>query len=144
DDGRALAALRPVAAGHVLVARRERRAVGLRAGQDIVLVRAALARLDGIALLVERGFRVDVRIVVQVFDILGDRDALRILPRALADAVARVDGLRAVDRALAQVSAPRLATRARVARELLAIGVSARETAEIGALARVDARDEES
>src|SRR5690606_39684715 len=46
DDRRALAALRPVTAGHVLVAGHERRAVGLRAGENVVLVGTIAACLD--------------------------------------------------------------------------------------------------
>src|SRR5690606_6846578 len=131
DDRRALAALRPVTAGHVLVAGHERRAVGLRAGENVVLVGTIAACLDRISLLVESRLLVDVRIIVQILDILGDGHALRVPPRPLADAVARVHRLRAADRALAQVSAPCLRARAGVTREFLAIGVGARESAEI-------------
>src|SRR5262249_49619575 len=50
DHRRALAALRPVAAG-AIVAGRERGAVGLRAGEDVVHVRGVATAVDGLALL---------------------------------------------------------------------------------------------
>jgi hypothetical protein len=100
-----------------------------------VLVRRIAAPFDRVTLFVERGFLVDVWILVQVLDILGDSHALGVLPRSLADAVARIDGLSTVDRALAEISAPGFGACARLARELRAIGVRTRESAKIGAFA---------
>src|SRR2546426_11111754 len=59
DDRRALAALRPVAAGGI-AARRRVHAGRVRAGEDVVLVRRVAAALDRLALLVQRGFFADV------------------------------------------------------------------------------------
>jgi hypothetical protein len=53
------------------------RAIGLRAGQNIVLVWLITARIDPIALLVERSLFIEVVIVrMQVSDVIGNLDPL--------------------------------------------------------------------
>src|SRR3954447_12723222 len=91
EHGRALCGAGPVAAGAVL-AGPECGAVGLRAGQHIVAVRRVAAAVDDLGLLAERGLLGEVVGAVQLGDILGDDDALGVLPWSLADAVARIDG----------------------------------------------------
>ena len=100
------AALGPVAA-RLVVAGRERRAVRLRAGQDVVLVRRVAAAVDDLALFGERGLLGEVVGAVQLRDVLGDDDALGVLPRAAADAILGVDG--AARPCVLQVGVPRLA-----------------------------------
>src|SRR5678816_934327 len=95
DDRRAVAALRPVAAGGIAAGGRVP-AHGIGAGEDVVLVRRVAATLDRVALLVERGLLVDVALVrVQVAHVLRHHHALGVGPGAFADALARVDTLRA-------------------------------------------------
>src|SRR6185436_99275 len=105
DHRRALAALRPVAAGAVL-AGRERGAVGLGAGQDVVHVRRVAPAVDRLALLGQRRLLGDVVLAVQLGHVLGDDGSLGVLPGTSTDAVTRVDGAGALR---AQVGVPGLA-----------------------------------
>src|SRR5437867_9251985 len=139
DHRRPLAALRPVAAGAVL-AGPERGAVGLGARQDVVHVRRVAAAVHRVALLRQRRLLGDVVRAVELGQVLGDDGALRVLPGAAADAIARVDGAGAL---AAQVCVPGLAAGARRLREHLALLVRAGQTAEIGALSGAGAGDEE-
>src|SRR5215467_15028647 len=86
DHRGALSALGPVAAGAIL-AGREGGAVRLRAGEHIVHVRRVAAPVHRVTLLGQRGLLVDVVGAVQLGHVLGDDDALGVLPGALADAV---------------------------------------------------------
>ena len=81
DLRRAVAALGPVAAGAV-VAARERRAVGLRTGEDVVLVGGVAAPVDQLSLLGQRGLLGQVVGAVQLRRIARDDDAFRVLPGA--------------------------------------------------------------
>src|SRR5262249_58724161 len=101
NDRRALAAARPVLARLVL-ARRERRSIRLRACQNVVHV-------DGLALLAQR--RLLVQLVVgamEVGDAARDRLALGAFPRPLPDAIACVHRRLAVGRLRREVSMPGL------------------------------------
>ena len=69
--------------------------------------------------------------------------ALEILPRALADAVARIDRRLAAAFLGAEIGAPGLAARAVALRQRLAVLVGPRDAAEVGALAGPRAGDEE-
>src|SRR5262249_26534168 len=140
DHRRALAALGPVGAGAIL-AGRERGTVRLRARQDVVRVRRVAAPVDGVALLGERGLLVDVVRAVELGEVLGDDDALGVLPGPCADAVARIDGAGALR---AQIRLPGLGARARRRAEQLTELVGTREPAAIAALAGALARDEEA
>ena len=92
-----------------------RPAVGLRAGQDVVPVRRIAAAVDRLALLVQRGLLGQVvAVAVQIGDALGDHRALGVLPRAVADAILGVHGVRALR---AEIGAPGLAGRAGGLRE---------------------------
>src|SRR2546429_7209409 len=106
DDGDALAALRPVAA-RLVIAARKCRPVGLRSGQDVVLVRRVAPPIDYVALLRYRGLLVQIVGGVKLRHVFRDSDAFGVLPGAVADTVARIDGLRSLR---AEVSVPRPAT----------------------------------
>src|SRR4029077_516389 len=93
---RALRARRPVLAGAIVRAG-ERGTVRLRAREDVMPVRLVADAVVDVALLAEcRLLGEIVGGAVQVSDVLGDHDALGILPGSLADAVARIDGRLAV------------------------------------------------
>jgi len=141
DHGRALAVPRPVAAGRVPVAQGEGAAVRLRARQDIVHVGGVATAVDGLALLGQRRLLAQLALgSVQVGHAPGDDGAFGVAPRALADAVACVDGC---GTAGAEIGTPGAGAGARSLGQLLAMPVGAVEPAEIRALARAGARDEE-
>src|SRR5690606_31954189 len=129
DHGGAVAAAGPVAAGAILPGR-ERGAVRLRAGQDVVPVRAVAAAVDYLAPLVERGLLVEVVVAVQLVDVLRNDHTLRVLPRSAPDAIARINRLAAIGLS-AEVGAPGAAARPHRLRELLAVGIGALEPAEV-------------
>src|SRR4030095_17208973 len=101
-----VAALGPVAA-RLVVARRERGPVGLRAGDDAVLIGRVAAAVDGRSLFGERGLLVQIVGAVQLGDILGNDVSLGVLPRAFADAVLGIHGRGRARRLRAQVRLPR-------------------------------------
>src|SRR5687768_15470354 len=136
DDGRSIAALRPVAAGHVLVAGGGA-AIGLRAGEDVVPVRAVAPPVDHLAFLVEPGLFVDFAVGMEVVDVARDFLALRVLPRAFANSIPGIDFVGT------EVRPPLALPSAGGFRQRLAMPVSALEPAEIGALAGPGAGDEE-
>src|SRR5262245_66041170 len=80
DHRRARAAVRPVAAGAILVGR-ERCAVGLGSREDVVHVRRVAAPVDLAALLGGRRLLVDVVLAVPLGEGLRDDDALSVRPR---------------------------------------------------------------
>src|SRR5438445_11873720 len=87
-----LRAARPILAGAV-VAGRERGTVWLRSRQHVVAVRRIAAAVDAVALFAERGLLGKIVVgAMQSGNILGDHHALGILPRSLADALARIRG----------------------------------------------------
>src|SRR5262249_54877664 len=90
EHRRTLGAARPVVAGFI-VTRWERGAIGLRAGQRVVLVGGVSAAVDDIPLLGQRRLLVDVVVAMQFVEIFGDDHTLDVLPWPLADAVAGVD-----------------------------------------------------
>src|SRR5947207_12312826 len=98
-------------------------------------VRGVAAAVDEVALLGQVGLLCQVVLAVQLVDIFRDDDALGVLPRPLADAVAGVDGGFAVGRLGAEIGVPRTAAGAGRLRQLLAMLVGAFEATEIGALA---------
>src|SRR3954468_23498227 len=106
EHGRALGAARPVAAGAVF-ASRECAAFRGGAGQRIVPVRREADARDDEAPLGHRVVEAELVVgAVQIVDAGGDDGALEVLPRAIADAFAGVDGGLAVSGLRAQVSAP--------------------------------------
>src|SRR5215469_2497430 len=119
EHRRSLTAARPVVAG-LVVTRRKRRAVGLRAGQRVVPVGSVAAAVDDIALLGQCGLLGDVVFTVQFVETFGDDHPLDVLPRTLADAVARVDRRLTVDRLGAEIRVPGMAAGADSLGQLLA------------------------
>src|SRR6185312_15537309 len=108
-----------------------------RAGEDVVAVRGVAAAVVDLALFGERGFLGQiVARAVELGDVLGDHDALGVLPRPVADTLARVHGARALGILGREIGVPCLATGACGLRELLAVTVGPSEPAEIAALAR--------
>src|SRR5687768_3352847 len=116
------------------------RSVRLRAGEDVVLV----AR-DRSALLGQRVLAAEsVGIGMQIGPRLRDHPALRIHPRPLADAIARVDRRLAGRSGGAQIRAPRAVPGSRGRGKCLTLLIRAGESTEIGPVARAGARDEKT
>ena len=84
-----------------------------------------------------------IAVAVQIVDALGDGFALEILPRTVADAVARIDRRLTVGGLSAEIGAPGLSARAVALRQLQAKRIGAFQAAEIGALAGPVADDKE-
>src|SRR6478672_2456480 len=131
---------RPVAARAVLSGGKGR-AVGLRAREHVVHIRRIAAAVDDGALLGERGLLRQVVAAVELGHVFRDDLALRVLPWALADAIAGVDRPGALR---AEIGVPRLAAGAGRRGELLAVLVGAVESAQIAAVADRRARDEKA
>jgi hypothetical protein len=112
QHGAPLAAAAPVAAGHVLVAR-DGASVGLRAGQYVTHIGTVAASIDHCTLFVERRVLVEIIGAMELVHVLGDHDALGVVPGSLADPVARIARRRTAGRRGAQIGAPRVAARAR-------------------------------
>jgi hypothetical protein len=142
DDRRALRAARPVVAGFV-VPRRKGAAVGLRAGQRIVLVWSVAEAVDDVALLGQVGLLSKIVVAVQLIDILGDHHAFGVLPRPAPDTVARIDGRLAVGHLGAEIGMPGVISGRRALREPLADLVGTGQTTEICAFAGAGAGHEE-
>src|ERR1700694_3410405 len=81
---------------------------------------------------------------MQLRDILGDDDALGVLPRTLADAVACIHRGLAVGGLRREISVPGLRARTRGLRQRLALIVGAGETAEVAAIADAGGGHEET
>src|SRR5947199_3524389 len=97
DHRGALGAAHPIMAGPVLGGR-EGSAIRLGAGQEIVIIRRKTASRDHRAALGERGPIVQlVAVAMQIVEAFCDNFALEILPGAATDAIASVDGRRAID-----------------------------------------------
>src|SRR5262245_48351179 len=141
--GRALGATRPVAAGAILGGW-ERAALRGRAGQHVVTIRREAHARNDLAALAQR--RVEAQFIVvavQIVDIGRDDLAFEILPRAVADAVARIDRRLTGGLLGTQIGAPGFPSGAVTLRQRLAILVGAFDAAQIGALAGPGAGDEE-
>src|SRR5437660_290413 len=96
DHGCALGAARPVAAGSVLAGRKGP-SVHLRARKNVVSIgRVANAGNHGPALGQRHLHAEFVVVAMKIVDVLGDDLVFEILPGAASDAVAGIDGLRAV------------------------------------------------
>src|SRR5262249_30239284 len=120
-------------------------AVRLRSRQHVVTVRRVANAVDHLALLGKRGLLGEVvACAVQVSDVLGNDDAFRVLPGPLADAVLRVHRRLAVGRLRRKIGAPGFRPRPRGLRQRLAMTVGAGNAAEIAALARAVAGQEEA
>ncbi len=143
EHRRALRAARPVLAGAVL-AGGKCGAVGLRSRQRVMAVRRIAAAVGDLALLRQRGLFCQIVGAVQLGDVLGDDNAFCVLPRPLADAIARIDRGLAVDGLGREIGAPGFCSGASGLRQRLAGVVGTRETAEIGAVANARRGDKET
>jgi hypothetical protein len=143
DLNRAIAAAGPVVAG-LVITWRIRSAVGLRAGEDVVLVRGIAAGGHDVAFFSQRRFLVEVVVAVELGDVFRDDDALDVLPRPAPDAVPGVDGRLPRRGAGAQVGAPDVAAGACGIGQRLAMPVRTRQSTEVGALAPAGAGNEEA
>src|SRR4051812_3973995 len=141
------AVARPVVAG-VVLAVGVGASVGLRAGEDVVLVGRVADAVDDAALLGERQLlaeraaeaRLLDGVAVELAEVLRDALPALVVPRPVADAIPRVDGIRPLR---AQIRVPRHAAAAGGGRQRLAVRVGAGEPAVIGAVAFRRAGDEE-
>ena len=150
---------RPIVAG-VIAAVGEGAALSRRAGEDFMADGAGMRLHIGPGLVI-RGFRrtapriADAFLVqrgtwretlhgVKVIDIARDHLAMRVIPGAGANAVARVDGGATRTVLRAQISMPCVIARAHGCCKPLAMRVHSREAAEIGALLYAGAGDEKT
>src|SRR5207244_9043203 len=118
------------------LAGRERRAIRLRARQDVVHVRRIAAAVDRLALLGEGGLLVDVVLAVQLRQIFRDDEALGVEPGPATDAVAGVDRAGALR---AQIRPPGLGPRAGRRAQELTLLVRPGRPAAVPALSGADA-----
>jgi hypothetical protein len=125
----------------LVVAGRKGAAVGLGAGQRVVLVGGIAAAVDDVALLGQGALLRQIVVAVQFVDIFGDDDALGVLPRAVPDAVARIDRGLAVRGLRAEIGMPGVTAGPRALREPLTDLVGPGQTAEIGTFAGPGAGD---
>ena len=99
---------------------------------------------DYLAPLSQRGRHTElVAVAMQVFDALGYRLPLEVLPRAAAYPIARIDGLVGTGCLSTQIRAPGFPARSVALGQLLAISIGASEPTKIGALPKPCARDKE-
>src|SRR5215831_17148072 len=136
----ATAARGPVRTGEI-AGTRVRRPVGTRTRQDVVIL-----ELDHLTAFCDAVFDVDLvaRVGVQLLHVDRDPVAERVVPRALADAIARVDGWRRARRHRAEIRAPGVIAGALGLRERLTVCVRAGKPAEIAAPAKPATGDEEA
>src|SRR5439155_13168254 len=142
DHRDSVAALGPVAAGHILAAG-ERGAVGLRPGEDVVLVRRVAPAVDDLAFFGERSLLAEIVVAVQLREVARDDDSLGVLPGSVTDAILCVDRGCALCRGLAEISVPCNASGSRSGRQSLTVLICTREPAEIRTLAGARAGHEE-
>src|SRR5207248_5278422 len=111
DHRGALRAAGPVAAGAILAGRKSAAFHG-RSGQHVVPVRCKADAGQDLAALRQRGVEAElVGVAVQVVDVLSDDFALEILPRTLADTLARIDRRLAVRSLRAEIGMPGFCSR---------------------------------
>jgi len=107
DHRGALRAVGPVSAGPVL-AWRKGPAVSLCPSQNVMSVRYVVDTGDHGAAPLEQGRLLGelVVVAVQIIDVLRDRFALEVLPRAIANAVTRVDSGFSIGSLRAEIGVP--------------------------------------
>jgi hypothetical protein len=144
DDRRpVVAALCPIAAGRVF-ARSRIHALRVRTGQHVVRIHRVDPAGHDLAFLGQGGLLVQIGVLrMEVVDVLCDSDALDVLPRALANPIAGVDTGVTTRRRGAEIGAPILLGVSNARGERSAMRVRPVKAAEVGALARADAGEEE-
>src|SRR5688500_5073071 len=100
-----------------------------------MLVGLVASAVDRLAFFAEREFLVDaiavaLNVPMQVGNILSDDSSLRVVPRAIANAITRVHGRLAAGGRGAEVSPPRPTAGSRGLSQRLAVTIGACETAE--------------
>src|SRR5215510_12037828 len=85
-----------------------------------------------------------VVVAVQIVDILGNDDALGVLPWTLTNSVARIDCRLICGRARTQVGAPGFVAGSDSSRKPLANCISSGESPQVGAITRAAACDKEA
>jgi len=136
-------AARPIAASPVLIGR-ERPAIGLRAGQHVVVVRRIASAGDYGATLGQRGLHAQfILVAMQIIDAFRDNFALEILPRAGSNPLASIDGRRTIHGLGAEICPPSLGACARGLGQGLALPVRAFQSAKVGTFAEPGAGDKE-
>src|SRR4029077_13963355 len=139
----ALRAARPIPAGAIL-ALREGTTFGCRARQDIVAIGSEAYARNSLAALAQRRVHAEfVVVAVQVVKVLGDNLALEILPRTVANTIARVHRGLAVGDLRAQVGMPGFGSRAMPLSQLLTVAVGAVEATEVATLSWAKTRNKE-
>src|SRR5262249_20603879 len=139
----ALRAARPIMAGFVFAGRKGA-AVGLRAGQRVVLVGGVAAPVDNVTFLGQRGLFGQIVVAVQLVEVFGNHHPFGVLPWPLPDAVAGIDRRLAVCALRAEVRWPEALAGSNCLCELLAKPIGARQTAEVGTFAGAGAGHEET
>src|SRR6516225_3766900 len=124
-----------------IVGARERSTVRLRTGKYVMPGGRFTHAVDAVTLLGQRRLLVEIVCAVKLRNILSNDYAFGVLPRSLADAVARIHRARPLR---AQIGAPGFSRCAHCLRQRLAMPVGAFESAEITAFSGSDAGDEES
>src|SRR5262245_27597467 len=138
----ALSRAGPVIAGHCA---RKRLAVKARSCQDVVRIWIVSTAIDRRPFFGKRVLLAKlVLVAVQIVDILRNDNALRVLPGTLADAIASVHSRLIPRCACAQVRPPRFVAGSSRCSELLTDRVSTGQAAQVRAIARSSARDEEA
>ena len=141
EPGFSIAATRPVVAGHVF-ASRVRRAVRLRACQNIVPVRSVSAPGYPSASLVDyRHYGKPMSHTVKLVNVIPDQSALSVMPWARADTVPRIYRVWALR---AEVSTPGTVAVTHFGRQPLTDRVGSGYAPQVGSFARAIARNEES
>ena len=127
----------------------KRSAVGLRTGEDIVQIVCIENARDPLALLSKRRRHIDIVaqpcgfecVAVQFSYVISDPNSYCVVPWAVSDAVASIDGIRSLR---AQVGVPSFVARADSGRQFLAMRVSSFQATYVAAVARTLARDKET
>jgi len=127
-------------------------AIGLRSGQDVVLVRLVAGPLHRLALFAQGRGPAQVaakagaiqRIAMQMFEIARHHGALGVMPGAAADPVAGMDRRLAIDCLGAEIGAPGPATGPRRTGQRLAMRIGTGETTQVGPLAETGTGDEKA
>src|SRR6516164_8489442 len=136
----ALGAACPVLAS-AIVGARERSTIRLRTGKHVMPGRRIAHAVDAVALLGKPCLLIEIVRAVKLGKIVSNDYAFGVLPRSLANAVARIHRARPLR---AQIGAPGFSTSAHCLRQRLAMPVGAFESAEITAFSGSDAGDEET
>src|SRR5262245_54989138 len=134
----------PVPTSHVLACRIGR-AVELRTGQNVVLVRFIATSVHPVTFFVQCSFLVDIdTLQVQIGDVIRDLYSLGVVPGTLANAIARIHGRLATFGAGTEVGLPGAVTRSNSLSQLLAVRVGSLQSTEISPIARSFAGNEKS